>query len=102
MRTADRSLPDVPKKEPGDRIARMGEHAFEGGSWSGSLEPASRSRFVLSIDQVVRFSETVSEPEDPRCADDGSGPEFEVQFSPFKGGFCGTSERLDRSFRRRS
>ena len=51
------------------------------GSWSGSLGPASRSRFVLSTDQVVRFSE----PEGPRCADDGSGPEFEVQSSPFKG-----------------
>ena len=55
------------------------------GSRSGSLDPASRSRFVLSTDQVVRFLETVSEPEGPRCADDGSGPEFEVHFSPFKG-----------------
>ena len=62
----------------------MGERAAEG-SWSGSLDPASRFGFVLSSDQVVRFSKTCSEPEGPRCADDGSGPEFEVQFSPFEG-----------------
>ena len=40
---------------------------------------------MLSTDQVVRFSQTVSQPEGLRCADDGSGPECEVQFSPFKG-----------------
>ena len=70
------------KKEPGDCIARMGERAAEGGiTGADRSTPASRSCFVLSTDQFVRFSE----PEGPRCADDGSGPEFEVQSSPFKG-----------------
>ena len=74
------------KKEPGDCYRQNGRaRRRRAGSRSGSLDPASRSRFVLSTDQVVRFSETVSEPEGPRCADDGSGPEFEVHFSPFKG-----------------
>ena len=85
MRTADRSLPDVLQKSRVTVVARLGERAAEGGIPERIARPASRSRFVLSTDQVVRFFETVSEPEGPRCADDGSGPEFEVHFSPFKG-----------------
>ena len=58
------------KKELGERIARMGERAAEG------KEPGA---------DRLRFSGDGLDAQGPRCADDGSGPEFEVQFSPFKG-----------------
>jgi len=75
------------KKEPGDCIARMGERAAEG----GILERIARPREPISLRASAPTRSCASRRRSrslkacARCADDGSGHELEVQFSPFKG-----------------
>ena len=46
------------EKEPGDCIARMGERAAEGGSWSGSLDPRGLTSLRAQHRLDHRFLET--------------------------------------------
>jgi len=73
MRTAARGISFLMslKKEVGDRIAGMGVRAAEGKE--PGADPCASRRRSRSLKACAR------------CADDGSGHELEVQFSPFKG-----------------
>lgn len=72
MRTADRGIRLLMsiEKEPGDRIARVGGRAAAG------KDPGA---------DRLRFSETVASLTARVALTMGSGLEFEVQFSAFKG-----------------